>query len=186
MHFHNMHASLPITQILLPCFRTITVATVPFFRLGCQNDTLGMVLCLEADSVKLSSLDAVENSYASRAIYLYPNPPPGTTLNGTLSYESDITDNPGDMFGVFGRSENVLIVYKKGTHQDISGRLEYAAIEFSMQVDIVGDGKEFFYEDKENHTFDTCSTFLLSEHIRQEEFWEFANTEAMPTVMDAP
>ena len=48
-------------------------------------------------------------------------------------------DTPGDMLGILGRAEDVLIMYKKGAHQDIGGRAEDTAIEFSMEVDIVGD-----------------------------------------------
>ena len=88
------------------------------------------------------------------------------------------------MLGIFGQAEDVLITHKKGTHQDIGGRAEDAAIDFSMEVDIVCDDKEYFVdEDEENHTLDACSTFSLSEQIRQEETWDFANTEAIAEAM---
>ena len=89
-----------------------------------------MVLCLEADRIKLSCSDAAENTDASREIGSDYNTPPGTTLNGTLSDEVDITDTPGDMLDIFGRAEFALIMYKKDTHQDISGRTEDSAIDF--------------------------------------------------------
>ena len=152
-HPYSTHASLPITQILSPQFHTISDATVRFFRSGRQNDTPGIVLCLEVDSVKLLCLDAAGNADTSRAIGSNYDPPPGTTPNGTLSDEVDITYTPGDMLGIF----DFIIMYKKGTHQDIGGRKEDAAVDFSMEVDIVGNDKEYFIdEDEGNHTVNTC------------------------------
>ena len=141
MNFHDIHLSLPITQILWPRYHTIAAANVRFFITGRQNDTLGIVLCLDADSAKRSCSDAAGNADSSHVIGLDSDIPPGTTLNGTLSNEVDRTDTSGDMLGIFGWAGYVLIMYKKGSHRDISGRAEDAAVEFSMVVDILGDDK---------------------------------------------